>query len=333
MERLRPLASKVRRGERRAHRRAAHDRPHAQRGRRFRLCPASNPARRLAGWPPLDDGRSRGVARAKPSRSRRCAVSILKKLLGSPACSRRSTSRTFRCREKSRSIRGSSAITPTCTQPSPTSRISHERSSTIRVNAIDQPLKAIFLESLAWTRLEPQAISGDPEPGLEARMHDPLWLLARQWQLAEFEGEDVGTPLIVHVQTTELPITAWQPGDPASDRPGATDRFRGSARSAGGKRTARQRPRSAPARGSGCVSCRVARGRGIRRPEGFAQGLSFTRREWPGAGIAKFSTHRPPNTGWPGRSRTAGSGRSSLAQRRECQGTGSGRALARLVSR
>jgi hypothetical protein len=89
----------------------------------------------------------------------------------------------------------------------------------VKVNAIDQPLKAIFLESLAWTRLEPQAISGDPEPGLEARVHDPLWLLARQWQLAEFEGEDVGTPLIVHVQTTELPITAWQPGDPASDRP------------------------------------------------------------------------------------------------------------------
>ena len=89
----------------------------------------------------------------------------------------------------------------------------------VKVNAIDQPLKAIFLESLAWTRLEPQAISGDPEPGLEARVHDPLWLLARQWQLAEFEGEDVGTPLIVHVKTTELPITAWQPGDPASDRP------------------------------------------------------------------------------------------------------------------
>jgi hypothetical protein len=62
-----------------------------------------------------------------------------------------------------------------------------DASGFIRVNAIDQSIKAIFLESLAWTRLEPQSISGDPEPGLEARIHDPLWLLGRQWQLAEFE--------------------------------------------------------------------------------------------------------------------------------------------------
>jgi hypothetical protein len=89
----------------------------------------------------------------------------------------------------------------------------------VRVKAIDEPIKAIYLESPAWTRLEPQSISGDPEPGLEARIHDPLWLLARQWQLAEFEGEDVGTPLIVHVKTTGQPITAWRPGDPASNRP------------------------------------------------------------------------------------------------------------------
>ena len=89
----------------------------------------------------------------------------------------------------------------------------------VRVNEIDRSFEAVFLESLAWTRLEPQSVSGDPEPGLEARIHDPLWLLARQWQLAEFEGEDVGTPLIVHVKATELPVTAWQPGDPVSDRP------------------------------------------------------------------------------------------------------------------
>ena len=32
-------------------------------------------------------------------------------------------------------------------------------------------------------------------------MHDPLWLLGRQWQLGEFEGEDAGTPLTVRVVT------------------------------------------------------------------------------------------------------------------------------------
>ena len=45
-----------------------------------------------------------------------------------------------------------------------------------------------FTRVPAFTRLEPQSISGDPTPGLEARVHDALWMLSRQWQLGEFEG-------------------------------------------------------------------------------------------------------------------------------------------------
>jgi hypothetical protein len=89
----------------------------------------------------------------------------------------------------------------------------------ILVKDINPAMRAVFLEPPAWTRLEPQSISGDPSPGMEARVHDPLWFLARQWQLAEFEGEDTGTPLIMHMKTKTLPVTAWQPGDPANNRP------------------------------------------------------------------------------------------------------------------
>ena len=32
--------------------------------------------------------------------------------------------------------------------------------------------------------------------GLAARIHDPLWLLARQWQFGEFRGEDVGSHIL-----------------------------------------------------------------------------------------------------------------------------------------
>ncbi|MEP7114083.1 MAG: hypothetical protein ABI862_12515 [Ilumatobacteraceae bacterium] len=64
-----------------------------------------------------------------------------------------------------------------------------------------------------WTRLEPQSKSGDPRPGIEARVHDPLWLLGRQWQLGEFEGEDAGTPLTVRVVTTTAAVDRWAPGD------------------------------------------------------------------------------------------------------------------------
>ena len=86
----------------------------------------------------------------------------------------------------------------------------------IRVALVDEALKAIYaVEPPGWTRLEPQSVSGDPRPGLEARVHDALWLLARQWQLGEFQGEDAGSPVAVHVTTSTRQVTAWQPGDPA----------------------------------------------------------------------------------------------------------------------
>jgi hypothetical protein len=67
---------------------------------------------------------------------------------------------------------------------------------------------AIFVPP-SWTRLEPVSATGDPRPGLESRVHDPVWLLARQWQLGEFAGEDAGTPLTVRVVTNTSKIDRW----------------------------------------------------------------------------------------------------------------------------
>jgi hypothetical protein len=53
-----------------------------------------------------------------------------------------------------------------------------------------------------WDRIEPRCRVNDPTPGLEARVHDPLWLLARQWQVGEFEGRDTGSPVVVNVQSS-----------------------------------------------------------------------------------------------------------------------------------
>jgi hypothetical protein len=66
-------------------------------------------------------------------------------------------------------------------------------------------------EPPTWTRLEPQSTAGDPRPGVEARVHDPLWMLGRQWQLGEFEGEDAGTPLTVRVVTRTTSVDRWAP--------------------------------------------------------------------------------------------------------------------------
>lgn len=64
----------------------------------------------------------------------------------------------------------------------------------------------------SWTRLEPVSTTGDPKPGLEARVHDPLWLMGRQWQLGEFHGEDAGTPLAVRVVTNTVAVDRWSAG-------------------------------------------------------------------------------------------------------------------------
>lgn len=78
---------------------------------------------------------------------------------------------------------------------------------------------AFLLEPPGWTRLEPQSVSGDPLPGLEARVHDPLWLLTRQWQLGEFQAEDVGSPVSVQVTVSTSELSAFQPGDPEAGLP------------------------------------------------------------------------------------------------------------------
>ena len=84
----------------------------------------------------------------------------------------------------------------------------------IRAVAVSPNVAAAFLfDPPGWTRLEPQSVSGDPTPGLQARLHDPLWLLTRQWQFGEFAAEDAGSPVAVHVGSTTVPVTGWIPGD------------------------------------------------------------------------------------------------------------------------
>src|SRR5713101_4252252 len=57
-----------------------------------------------------------------------------------------------------------------------------------------------------WNRIEPRCRDGSLQLGLEARVHDPLWLLTRQWQIGEFEGQDAGSPVIANVQSTNASV-------------------------------------------------------------------------------------------------------------------------------
>lgn len=66
----------------------------------------------------------------------------------------------------------------------------------------------------SWTRLEGRARDATMAAGLEARVHDPLWFLARQWQLGEFRGEDAGTPVKARLRAESSPLTGYLPRPP-----------------------------------------------------------------------------------------------------------------------
>lgn len=60
-----------------------------------------------------------------------------------------------------------------------------------------------------WTRLEPHPVSDNHSLSLRASIHDPLWLLARQWQLGEFQGEDNGTPVWVDLTADHYTLNRY----------------------------------------------------------------------------------------------------------------------------
>lgn len=61
----------------------------------------------------------------------------------------------------------------------------------------------------SWTRLEPLSRRKDIDTGLQARVHDPLWMLARQWQIGEFRAEDAGSPVLARLRAETARITRF----------------------------------------------------------------------------------------------------------------------------
>jgi hypothetical protein len=58
-----------------------------------------------------------------------------------------------------------------------------------------------------WIRLHPVASDPTLLTAVEARLHDPLWLLGRQWQLGELQHDGGSTPLDVRVEGTSSKLT------------------------------------------------------------------------------------------------------------------------------
>lgn len=64
----------------------------------------------------------------------------------------------------------------------------------------------------SWIRLEPRSRNAEMNTSLQAGVYDPLWLLARQWQLGEFQGQDNGSPVIAHWRGESARLTRYHSG-------------------------------------------------------------------------------------------------------------------------
>ncbi len=63
-----------------------------------------------------------------------------------------------------------------------------------------------------WTRLEPQPRDASMARSLQAQVRDPLWMLARQWQVGEFLGADAGSPVQATLGAETQSVTTYRPG-------------------------------------------------------------------------------------------------------------------------
>ena len=57
-----------------------------------------------------------------------------------------------------------------------------------------------------YRRLEPSQRPSSLDRGFRAEVHDPLWFLARQWQLGEHRGEDASSPVWVELVTESTDV-------------------------------------------------------------------------------------------------------------------------------
>jgi hypothetical protein len=65
-------------------------------------------------------------------------------------------------------------------------------------------------------RLTPDAYTSDLERGWSAELADPAWMLGRQWQMGEHQGEDASSPTTV----------TFTPADDRHRPPGRSGRIR-----------------------------------------------------------------------------------------------------------
>lgn len=66
-----------------------------------------------------------------------------------------------------------------------------------------------------FNRLEGRPRTRNFDRALQAEVRDALWMLTRQWQMGEFQGDDAGSPILSKVWMDKTRLGKFQPGDAA----------------------------------------------------------------------------------------------------------------------
>jgi hypothetical protein len=70
------------------------------------------------------------------------------------------------------------------------------------------------LPDTGWWRIEPVPLTPDLRPALRAEIADPAWMICRQAQFLEFQGDDGGSPIQAKFEGECSQLTRYAPGAP-----------------------------------------------------------------------------------------------------------------------
>lgn len=82
------------------------------------------------------------------------------------------------------------------------------------VTNLDEALVERLLPAITvYNRLEGRPRTRAFDRALKAEVRDALWMLTRQWQLGEFEGDDAGSPFLAKLAFDRTELTHYRPRD------------------------------------------------------------------------------------------------------------------------
>src|SRR5260370_16845909 len=90
-----------------------------------------------------------------------------------------------------------------------------ERTQFIVPNLAAAVEERLFPTVTAWNPLEGRPRTANFNRALKAEVHDALWMLTRQWQLAEFKGDDAGSPISPKISLFPFPFPNSLPPPPS----------------------------------------------------------------------------------------------------------------------